>query len=87
MRTAVLLSRSLSIDIARSFQVNHLSHMLLTTELLPLLEKSDASPRIVFQSSELHRAAPSDVKFESVEEMDSTDKEPTKMYGRSKLMK
>lgn len=70
-----------------SFQVNHLSHMLLTTELLPLMKSSKDLPRIVFQSSELHRAAPSDVKFESIQEMDSTDQDATKMYGRSKLMK
>ncbi len=46
--------------------------MLLTTILLPLIEKSadgPASARIVSQSSELHRGAPSDVEFKTVEEM------------------
>jgi len=79
------------------FAVNHLSNMLLVDGLLPkLIETSKSkqnspdlsekfSTRIVVESSELHRAAPSDVKCESVEEF-NTELDPTKLYGRSKLM-
>jgi WW domain-containing oxidoreductase len=79
------------------FAVNHLAGMLLVDGLLPkLIETSKSkqssadeaekfSTRIVVESSELHRAAPSDVKCESVEEF-NTELDPTKLYGRSKLM-
>jgi len=71
------------------FQVNHLAGMLLTTILLPLLEAS-ATPgrpsRIVMESSELHRFAPSDVEFKTVAEMNQEDRDPTVLYNRSKLM-
>lgn len=40
----------------QTFQVNHLSHFLLTLKLMPLLENSDRS-RIINVSSEAHRAA------------------------------
>lgn len=42
------------------------------------------STRIVLESSELHRSSPSDVKCESLEEMNE-DIGPMKLYGRSKL--
>lgn len=56
------------------FAVNHLSHYLMADVLLPKLKETvkgleDKSVRIVTMSSELHRTAPSDSKFHSVEEM------------------
>lgn len=49
-------------------QVNHFSQAHLVLTLLPVLQKTLDS-RIVFQSSDLHRAAPSSVEFASIEEM------------------
>jgi NAD(P)-dependent dehydrogenase (short-subunit alcohol dehydrogenase family) len=73
------------------YQVNNLSHYLFTLRLLPLLESTAKKPettpgsvRIVSVSSELHRTAPSDVRFESKEEI-MTDVGPNKLYARSKL--
>lgn len=79
------------------FAVNHLSHMVIVDSVLPKMKetakskvgKSEAewySTRIVLESSELHRASPSDVKFANLEELDQ-DIDETKLYGRSKLMK
>jgi len=73
------------------FGVNNVSHVLITDILFPVLKKTAAMPdspegsvRIIGEASELHRASPSDVKAESLQEM-ATDVGPTKMYGRSKL--
>lgn len=75
------------------FGVNNVAQVLMTDILYPLLAKTAARPdtaegsvRIVTEASELHRAAPSDVKAESLEEM-ATDVGATKLYGRSKLGK
>ncbi|KAJ4356386.1 uncharacterized protein N0V89_004419 [Didymosphaeria variabile] len=57
------------------------AHIILT--LLPVLQKTKDS-RIVSQSSDLHRAAPSSTKFESVEEI-NTDIGATFLYNRTKL--
>lgn len=57
------------------------AHLILT--LLPVLQKTKDS-RIVSQSSDLHRAAPSSVKFESVDEI-NTDIGATYLYNRTKL--
>jgi len=43
------------------------------------------APRIVALSSEAHRAAPSNVKFESLEEINNDKLGPTELYGRTKL--
>lgn len=78
------------------YAVNVLSQFLLVDGLLPKMietSKSKAngselekfSTRIVSESSELHRAAPSDVKCENLEEL-SQDIDETKLYGRSKLL-
>ncbi|WVQ79868.1 hypothetical protein IAT38_001968 [Cryptococcus sp. DSM 104549] len=83
--------------VGNHFGVNLLSHLVLVDNLLPLLKQTSAnkesaedelerfSTRIVGMSSELHRALPSDVKFESLEEV-SSEIDPTLLYGRSKLM-
>lgn len=65
-------------------QVNDLSHYVLTLRLLPLMIKTaqsapPGSVRIVMQSSELHRMAPSDTKFASVEEINEK-RDPTVAY-------
>jgi len=56
------------------------AHIVLT--LLPVLQKTRDS-RIVFQSSDLHRAAPS-AKFESIDEINQ-DTGAIYLYNRSKL--
>lgn len=57
------------------------AHIILT--LLPVLQKTKDS-RIVSQSSDLHRAAPSSIKFDSIEEMNK-DIGATNLYSRTKL--
>lgn len=64
-------------------QVNLFAQAHLTLTLLPMLQKTPDS-RIVFQSSDLHRAAPSSVAFESIAEMNQ-DLGPTYLYNRTKL--
>ncbi|OCF54504.1 hypothetical protein L486_08053 [Kwoniella mangroviensis CBS 10435] len=84
--------------IGNHFGVNHLSQMVITDGLLDLMKKTSElknkgsaddlekfSTRIVSESSELHRAAPSDVKCESLEEF-SQERDATVLYGRSKLL-
>lgn len=69
------------------FQVNLLSQMHLILTLLPnIIEtaKENAEARIVLQSSDLHRMAPSSVKFASLDEI-NTDIGPAYLYNRSKL--
>lgn len=66
--------------------MNHMSHVILTSHLLPILKKT-ASPentvRIVNMSSNAHQAA-SDVKFASLDELNQ-DLGANGQYGRSKL--
>jgi NAD(P)-dependent dehydrogenase (short-subunit alcohol dehydrogenase family) len=82
------------------FGINNVSQMAITDVLLPLMRRTSAeeqgtskeenwSTRIVSESSELHRWAPGDARFESLEEVSegSKDMDPTKLYGRSKLGK
>jgi NAD(P)-dependent dehydrogenase (short-subunit alcohol dehydrogenase family) len=71
------------------YAVNNLSHYVITLRLLPLLEKTAAasppySVRIVLQSSEMHRFAPGDTKFASVDEINEP-RDPAREYSRSKL--
>lgn len=75
--------------IDRHFGVNFLGQFYATNQLWPLLRKTSkmpgaSAPRVVFESSEMHRTAPSDVKFASLDEI-NTDIGPTHLYGRSKL--
>ncbi|KAH7909968.1 hypothetical protein BJ138DRAFT_1114527 [Hygrophoropsis aurantiaca] len=79
--------------IDRHFAVNHLGHFLLINRVLPLMREtskmpSTPPPRIVTISSELHRAAPSDVQFASEEEVTepgSQNLSALSLYARSKL--
>ncbi|KAK5013122.1 hypothetical protein BJ546DRAFT_696929 [Cryomyces antarcticus] len=66
---------------------NHMGHVVLTSHLLPLIKKTSeahGTVRIVNLGSNAHQNAPSDVKFESVEELNK-DLGPNGQYGRSKL--
>jgi NAD(P)-dependent dehydrogenase (short-subunit alcohol dehydrogenase family) len=71
----------------RHMAVNHIGHVVLTSHLTPLM-KSTAEKgnvvRIVMLGSNAHQAAPSDVKFSSLEELNQ-DLGPNGQYGRSKL--
>ncbi|RKL34097.1 hypothetical protein BFJ72_g9584 [Fusarium proliferatum] len=67
--------------------VNHFGHVLLTSYLLELLKKTadeHGTVRIVNLGSNAHQGAPSDVKFESLDELNQ-DLGPNPQYGRSKL--
>lgn len=70
--------------------INVFAHYLFIQRLLPLMEQTakDAPPnsvRLVFQSSEMHRLAPSDDKFKTLAEVDEPDRDPARLYGRTKL--
>jgi NAD(P)-dependent dehydrogenase (short-subunit alcohol dehydrogenase family) len=69
------------------FQINHLAQMHLIQQLLPILQKTakeHQDARIVVQSSSMHNLAPSSVKFENIDEI-NTDIGPSYLYHRSKL--
>ncbi|KAL0563569.1 hypothetical protein V5O48_018497 [Marasmius crinis-equi] len=71
----------------RHMAVNHFGLVVLTLGLLPLLEKTAEggnTVRITVQASNLHRSAPEDTKFESLEEL-NRDLGPDSQFGRSKL--
>jgi NAD(P)-dependent dehydrogenase (short-subunit alcohol dehydrogenase family) len=76
--------------IDRHFGVNWLGQFYAMNLLYPLLRKTsklpDApAPRIVFESSEMHRGAPSVVHFGSLDEINNPELGPTELYGRTKL--
>ncbi|KAJ4309721.1 hypothetical protein N0V94_008791 [Neodidymelliopsis sp. IMI 364377] len=76
--------------IDRHFGVNWLGHFYVCNQLWPLLRKtgkhaSNPAPRVVFEASEMHRGAPSNVHFASLEELNNPDIGPTQLYGRTKL--
>ncbi|KAK4228078.1 putative oxidoreductase bli-4 mitochondrial precursor [Podospora fimiseda] len=77
-----------SYGVDRHMAVNHMGHVILTSHLLPLMQKTakdhNTTVRISNQSSNLHTAAPSDTQFASLEEINS-DAGPNGQYGRSKL--
>lgn len=67
--------------------INHVGHVVLTSYLLPVIKKTAESGdvvRISNQSSNLHRMAPQDTKFASLDEINQ-DSGPNGQYGRSKL--
>lgn len=71
----------------RHMAVNHMGHVILTSHLLPLMKKTAEAGNVVRisnQASNAHRAAPTDTKFESLEEL-NRDLGPNGQYGRSKL--
>ncbi|KAI0721936.1 NAD(P)-binding protein [Cerioporus squamosus] len=73
----------------RHFEVNNLAHYVIVLQLLELIQKTAANAkpatvRIVMQSSEMHRFAPSGVNFASKEEINEKG-DGTQLYGRTKL--
>ncbi|TFY56074.1 hypothetical protein EVJ58_g7856 [Rhodofomes roseus] len=75
--------------LGRHFGVNNLAHYVFTLRLLPLMKKTALSAppttvRIVMQSSEMHRMAPSTTKFASKEEINAPG-DGAQLYGRTKL--
>ncbi|KAL3424149.1 hypothetical protein PVAG01_03430 [Phlyctema vagabunda] len=76
-------NESVADGIDTHMQVNVFAQNLLALMLLPVLLKTPNS-RLVFQSSDMHRAAPSDTKFKSLEEINH-DIGATYLYNRTKL--
>ncbi|KAL2169399.1 hypothetical protein VTG60DRAFT_6105 [Thermothelomyces hinnuleus] len=76
-----------SYGVDRHMAVNHMAHVILTSHLLPLMKKTAERGNIVRisnQASNMHHKVPSDIKFASLEEI-NTDLGPNQLYGRSKL--
>ncbi|EHL00992.1 NAD(P)-binding Rossmann-fold containing protein [Glarea lozoyensis ATCC 20868] len=76
--------------IDRHFGVNWLGQFYVVNLLYPLLRKTSKlpdtpAPRIVFEASEQHRAAPPDVHFGSLEEINDENIGSLRVYGRTKL--
>jgi len=76
--------------IDRHFGVNWLGQFYAVNLLYPLLRKTSQlpdtpAPRIVFEASEQHRAAPSVVHFGSLEEINNPEIGHLEVYGRTKL--
>jgi NAD(P)-dependent dehydrogenase (short-subunit alcohol dehydrogenase family) len=76
--------------IDRHFGVNWLGHYYAINLLYPLLRKTSQMPdtpppRIVFESSEMHRFAPNNVHFASKEEINDDSVGPAELYARTKL--
>ncbi|KAI0637734.1 NAD-P-binding protein [Trametes polyzona] len=72
----------------RHFEVNNLAHYVIVLRLLDLMKKTaesapPTSVRIVTQSSEMHRFAPSD-NFASKEEINK-EGDGVQLYGRTKV--
>jgi len=77
-------------NIDRHFGVNWLGQFYVVNLLWPLLRKTSKmpntpAPRIVFESSEQHRAAPSIVHFGSMDEINNPEIGNLEVYGRTKL--
>ncbi|KAI0538014.1 hypothetical protein GGR58DRAFT_469800 [Xylaria digitata] len=73
--------------IDRHMAVNHIGHVVLTSQLLPSMKETAQRGNIVRisnQASNVHQSAPNDTKFESLEELNQ-DLGPNTQYGRSKL--
>ncbi|KAL8772173.1 MAG: hypothetical protein Q9209_002608 [Squamulea sp. 1 TL-2023] len=71
----------------RHMALNHMGHVILTSHLLPVMKKTASegnTVRIVILASNAHQSAPSDCKFESLDELNQ-DLGPNAQYGRSKL--
>jgi len=98
MRQQLILSAGINANqygetsdgIDRHFQVNWLGQFYATNLLYPLIRKTSLmpntpAPRIVWESSEMHRTAPSAVHFGSLEEINDPRVGNAELYGRSKL--
>lgn len=84
----VMTAQLTDYGVDRHMAVNHMGHVVLTSHLLPLMKETAESRggvvRIVNQASNAHQAAPSGLKFESLEEI-NRDEGPNGQYGKSKL--
>ncbi|KAL8927378.1 MAG: hypothetical protein Q9172_001376 [Xanthocarpia lactea] len=71
----------------RHMALNHMGHVILISHLLPIMKKAaseDNTVRVAIVGSNAHQSAPSDCKFESLDELNQ-DLGPNAQYGRSKL--
>ncbi|KAF2970637.1 hypothetical protein GQX73_g2928 [Xylaria multiplex] len=83
----IMTYRLTEYGIDRHMAVNHIGHVVLTSQLLPLIKETAQKGNIVRisnQASNVHQSAPNDTKFESIEELNQ-DLGPNTQYGRSKL--
>jgi len=76
--------------IDRHFGVNALGQFYVCNQLWPVLRKTakvaaKPAPRVVFEASEMHRTAPENVHFATMEEINNPRLGPTELYGRTKL--
>jgi NAD(P)-dependent dehydrogenase (short-subunit alcohol dehydrogenase family) len=82
-----IMTQDLANGVDRHMALNYIGHVVLTSHLLPLLKETAEqgnTVRIVNMSSNAHQAAPKDVKFASLDELNS-NLGPNAVYGRSKL--
>ncbi|BDD60434.1 hypothetical protein MAP00_005562 [Monascus purpureus] len=81
----------LSVDgIERLFGCNWIGQSYIINLLYPLMRKTSKlpnapAPRIVLEASDMHKMAPADVKFQSLEEINNDKLSPIQLYARSKL--
>lgn len=71
----------------RHFACNNVGHAIFAQGLIPIVKetaKKTGDARIVIMASNLHFSAGSDVKFASIDEL-NTDLGPTLQYNRSKM--
>lgn len=73
-----------------TFGVDWLGHYYALNLLHPLLRSISKlpgapAPRIVFESSDLHRWAPKETKFNSIKYINNQKLSPVTLYGRTKL--
>ncbi|KAK3685241.1 hypothetical protein B0T22DRAFT_517208 [Podospora appendiculata] len=76
--------------IDQHFGVNFLGHFYVCNQLWPVLRRTSRlpntpAPRVVFEASEMHRGAPKQVHFGSLDEINDPSLGPTELYGRTKL--
>ncbi|KAK4245079.1 hypothetical protein C7999DRAFT_34541 [Corynascus novoguineensis] len=83
----IMTAELTSYGVDRHMAVNHMAHVILTSHLLPLMKRTAERGdivRISNQASNMHQQVPSDIRFASLDEI-NTDLGPTQQYGRSKL--
>ncbi|KAL2160707.1 hypothetical protein VTH06DRAFT_903 [Thermothelomyces fergusii] len=83
----IMTAELTSYGVDRHMAVNHIAHVILTSHLLPLMKKTAEkgnTVRISNQTSNMHQTVPSNLKFASLDEI-NTDLGPNQVYGRSKL--
>ncbi|KAK3315587.1 retinol dehydrogenase 12 [Apodospora peruviana] len=83
----VMTPERTSYGVDRHMAVNHIGHVVLTSQLLPLLKKTAEKGNVVRisnQASTSHNSAPEDTKFDSLDDI-NRDVGANAQYGRSKL--